>query len=111
MLVANMEKKLSQNRTLAPVAPNNSMLSCELSQLAGYHSKHMQMYSSMCGGRLQDALGSSQTPQDDFHTTLDQEYGIYDHKKPKRWWDFLQHQGGQQHSSVTVELSSIHTSQ
>lgn len=44
----------------------------------------------------QDALGSSQTHQDDFHTTLDQEYGIYNHKKPKRWWDFLQHQGMQQ---------------
>lgn len=47
---------------------------------------------------LQDALSNNHTHHEDFHTTLDQEYGIYNNGKPKpvkRWWDFMQHQGQQ----------------
>jgi hypothetical protein len=43
---------------------------------------------------LQDALGQQHAEeQQQHHITLDKEFGVYSTRKPKQWWEFLQHQG------------------
>jgi hypothetical protein len=64
------------------------------------HSNIPQTQHSLSGLLLQDALGQQHAEEhQQHHITLDKEFGVYSTRRPKQWWEFLQHQGNSEHGA------------